>query len=143
MSELDHLRSQRFTFELDQRYLLLLLGQYVPILGAIDRFKEGLIGAAGFDPELVMRSLEVVAPALSELTDAHGLQAVQVTDDVQVHAFRYPVQTWPAKVKSLALEKLGEVEGELQGIKGQYLILSSGVINLRKYTGHRVRLAAD
>ena len=34
-------------------YLLLLLGQYVPILGAIDDLKEGLIGDAGFDLDLV------------------------------------------------------------------------------------------
>lgn len=43
-------------------YLLLLLGQYEPILGAIDALKTGLIGEAGFDVDLVMSSLEVVIP---------------------------------------------------------------------------------
>ncbi len=43
-------------------YLLLLLGQYVPILGAIDDLKEGLIGKAGFDVELVLGAIEVVVP---------------------------------------------------------------------------------
>jgi len=43
-------------------YLLLLLGQYVPILGAIDSLKEGLIGANGFDLALVLMSMEVVVP---------------------------------------------------------------------------------
>jgi hypothetical protein len=28
------------------------------------------------------------------------------------------------------------------GMKGQYLILDTGVINLRKYTGYRVSFAA-
>lgn len=43
-------------------YLLLLLGQYEPILGAIDQLKEGLIGEAGFDIELILASMHVVVP---------------------------------------------------------------------------------
>ncbi|MFK7897436.1 MAG: DUF368 domain-containing protein [Myxococcota bacterium] len=43
-------------------YLLLLLGQYEPILGAIDDLKEGLIGAAGFDLDRILGSFEVVIP---------------------------------------------------------------------------------
>jgi len=43
-------------------YLLLLLGQYEPILGAIDQLKQGLIGDAGLDMELVLGSLGVVVP---------------------------------------------------------------------------------
>ena len=43
-------------------YLLLLLGQYEPILGAIDELKQGLIGPAGFDPTRVMASMHVVIP---------------------------------------------------------------------------------
>lgn len=43
-------------------YLLLLLGQYEPILGAIDDLKVGLIGAAGFDLARVLASMEVVVP---------------------------------------------------------------------------------
>ena len=43
-------------------YLLLLLGQYEPILGAIDDLKEGLIGAAGFDFGRILASLEIVIP---------------------------------------------------------------------------------
>ncbi len=43
-------------------YLLLLLGQYEPILGAIDELKQGLIGSAGFDMARVLSSFEVVIP---------------------------------------------------------------------------------
>jgi putative membrane protein len=43
-------------------YLLLLLGQYEPILGAIDNLKEGLIGATGFDLARVLSSMETVVP---------------------------------------------------------------------------------
>lgn len=51
----------------------------------------------------------------------------------------YPVVTHPTKVASLNLDK-GPAEGELWGIKGSYLILSSGVLNVSKWVGYRVRL---
>ena len=82
------------------------------------------------------------AAGLEALQGRFGLQAVQPAEDGEVSAFAYPVLEYPAQVKSLALEKLGEVEGELLGIKGQYLILSSGVINIRKYGGYAVELLA-
>ncbi len=80
------------------------------------------------------------APGIEALQRAHGLQAIQPAVDAAVWEIAYPVLEFPQKVRSLALEKLGEVEGELLGIKGQYLLLSSGVINIRKYTGHQVAL---
>ena len=43
-------------------------------------------------------------------------------------------------IKSLNLEKLGEVSGYILGIKGQYLMLDTGVINLRKYTQYEVEI---
>jgi len=53
----------------------------------------------------------------------------------------YPVSQYPSKVSSFNLDKDPEVRGHLLGIKGQYLILDSGVINLRKYTGYHLALA--
>jgi hypothetical protein len=52
--------------------------------------------------------------------------------------FNYPVLEYPTKLTSLNLDKNPEVEGELRGIKGQYLILSTGVINMRKYGGYEL-----
>jgi putative membrane protein len=43
-------------------YLLLLLGQYEPILAAIDELKQGLIGAAGFDLARILDALHTVVP---------------------------------------------------------------------------------
>jgi putative membrane protein len=43
-------------------YLLLLLGQYEPILGAIDELKIGLIGPSGFDLARILDSMNVVVP---------------------------------------------------------------------------------
>lgn len=55
----------------------------------------------------------------------------------------YPVERYPTKIASLDLDKTPVVEGTLQGIKGQYLILDCGVINIRKYTAYQVAIAAD
>ena len=75
---------------------------------------------------------------LSELEDRFGLQAFQRLDDGKSLAFNYPVLEYPTKVSSLNLEKTPVVEGTLMGIKGQYLIFDTGVINIRKYTSYRV-----
>jgi hypothetical protein len=61
------------------------------------------------------------------------------TEDDTIESFEYPVNQYPTKVKSVALEKLGSVSGILQGIKGQYLLFDGDrVINLRKYSGYMV-----
>lgn len=43
-------------------YLLLLLGQYEAILGAIEHLKEGLVGAAGLDAIRIADALSVLVP---------------------------------------------------------------------------------
>lgn len=50
----------------------------------------------------------------------------------------YPVQHYPVKVKSLNLDKEPTIHSQLLGIKGQYLIFDSGVINIRKYAGYKM-----
>ena len=45
-------------------------------------------------------------------------------------------------MKSLNLDKQPLVEGVLQGIKGQYLIMDTGVINIRKFTAYNVKFSA-
>jgi hypothetical protein len=53
---------------------------------------------------------------------------------------RFPVLAYPTSVRSLNLEKEPLAEGTLLGIKGQYLILDTGVLNARKYAGYRMRI---
>lgn len=66
-----------------------------------------------------------------------GEGAVIVLED-RLYEFHYPVDSYPKKVTSLSLDKLPQVTGTLLGIKGQYLILDTGVINIRKFTGYYV-----
>lgn len=54
----------------------------------------------------------------------------------------YPVLEFPAKIKSVSLDKEPVVEGILLGIKGQYLIFDGGrVLNIRKHTSYHVEIS--
>lgn len=55
----------------------------------------------------------------------------------EVFSFKYPLP-FHGPIKTLSLDKDREVKGHLLGIKGQYLLLDSGVINIRKYTSYDV-----
>lgn len=50
----------------------------------------------------------------------------------------YPVLRYPAKISSFNLDKNPEVTGTLLGVKGQYLLFDTGVINMRKYAGYEI-----
>lgn len=59
----------------------------------------------------------------------------------EVTEIDYPVENYPAKVKSLNLEKTHVYSGKLIGIKGQYLLFEDGtVFNVRNNEGYRVLL---
>ncbi len=58
----------------------------------------------------------------------------------EVHRFQYPVLRYPDKIKALTLAPDQAIEGRLLGIKGQYLILEEGVLNVRKHTSYVVTL---
>jgi len=79
--------------------------------------------------------------ALGELESRFGIQSLQRLEDGQSVDIDYPVLAYPSKVTSLNMDKTPSVEGTLQGIKGQYLILDTGVINIRKFTAYHVEVA--
>jgi hypothetical protein len=88
------------------------------------------------------RLLGQCADAIAELQQLHGLQAVQVLTNAEPVAIEYPVLEHPSKVTSLDLEKTPTIEGRLLGIKGQYLMLDTGVLNVRKFGAYHVRFSA-
>ena len=87
--------------------------------------------------ELMARS----EPELELLEQEFGLQALQRLYSENTTQIEFPVVVWPEKVKSFNLDKQPCIDGVLQGIKGQYLIFDSGVINIRKYTAYNVQLS--
>ncbi|OLO05437.1 hypothetical protein BTW07_04710 [Salinicola socius] len=89
------------------------------------------------------RLLAELEPGLAELRQRFGNDAIQTIDDVPPLAIDYPVLEWPRKIVSLNFDKTPRIEGTLMGLKGQYLILDTGVINLRKFTGYQVAVETE
>lgn len=85
---------------------------------------------------------ELCAEGLSELEQQYGIQAIQRLPEAEQVEINYPVMNYPQKVSTFNFDKTAEVSGVLQGIKGQYLILDGGVINIRKFTAYQVALSA-
>lgn len=86
------------------------------------------------------RLVDECAAEVQAVRDEHGVQAITELSDQDETQIRFPVLEYPTKVKSFNLDKAPEVEGTLLGIKGQYLIFDTGVINMRKYGGYELAL---
>ena len=67
-----------------------------------------------------------------------GDTEAQRTDITRI---RYPVLEFPKTIKSHNFDKQAIVEGTLTGIKGQYLMFDTGVINIRKFASYQVRVS--
>lgn len=78
---------------------------------------------------------------IAELQNRFGLQSIQLLEDAVETRIEYPVLQYPTKVSSFNLDKNPVVEGVLKGIKGQYLILDTGVINIRKFTAYHIEFS--
>ncbi|WP_455219059.1 DUF2797 domain-containing protein, partial [Kaarinaea lacus] len=68
--------------------------------------------------------------------------AIEYLPNVDTTNVEYPVTEFPTKVSSLNFDKTPEIEGVLRGIKGQYLILDIGVLNIRKFGGYEIEIGA-
>ena len=87
------------------------------------------------------RLMDECTPAVEQLRQEHGLQAITELSAAEVTRISYPVLEFPQKVKSFNLDKTPDIQGTLMGIKGQYLIFDTGVINMRKYGGYHLAVA--
>ena len=80
---------------------------------------------------------------ITQLQNIHGLQSIQPILEGEVVEIAYPVLQYPTKVVTHNMDKEPDVDGVLLGIKGQYLMLDTGVINLRKYTSYKITLSSE
>jgi hypothetical protein len=67
------------------------------------------------------------------------LDAKTLSDDVV--NIDYPVLKYPTKIISLSFDKTTTISGVLNGIKGQYLLLEGGVLNVRKFSSYHLTLS--
>ena len=75
-------------------------------------------------------------PRIQDQCAALGAQTLEN----EVLEINYPVVEYPSKINSLNFDKTPEISGVLQGIKGQYLILDLGVLNIRKFGAYDISL---
>lgn len=77
----------------------------------------------------------------TQLQDTHGIQSIHWLDDQRQVDITFPVTAYPEKIKALNFDKQTIIEGSLMGIKGQYLLLDTGVLNIRKFGGYKLHLS--
>lgn len=86
-------------------------------------------------------SFKSIYPLIEEdifrLQSRYGLQAIQLCENEPIE-IKFPVIEYPKKINSLSFDKTPRIEGKINGIKGQYLLLDTGVLNLRKFGGYNL-----
>jgi hypothetical protein len=88
------------------------------------------------------RLFELASEQLEELNTKYPGEITALSDQ-EIWAFEYPHLSWPEKIKTFNFDKQDEVEGTLMAIKGQYLILDTGCLNIRKFTSYDVSLEVE
>ncbi len=86
------------------------------------------------------RLLTECADEIQLLQHQVGESAITIFTDEKPLEITYPVSQYPQKISSLNFDKTPEITGKLLGIKGQYLILDIGVLNIRKFNGYQITM---
>ncbi len=90
--------------------------------------------------DLVEKSQQLIPKISEKLNDIRlqfGQDAVEQLAQ-NVVELKFPLQQFPSKVTSFNFDKTDVVSGILLGIKGQYLLFDTGVINIRKFTSYHI-----
>jgi hypothetical protein len=87
--------------------------------------------------------LALCEPELTQIRQQFASDAVELLSDAQIVDIQFPIQHYPNKLKSFNFDQQAEVSGVLQGIKGQYLLLDTGVLNIRKFAGYELEFLAE
>lgn len=136
--------------------------QALPIFKVQTRLQSGLVETAlaefiadktnwramlkGDNPEIDLKQkaeelIPQIEQRLAEVKLKYGEEAVERLEEELVD-LEFPVSEYPTKISSFNFDKNPIVTGVLKGIKGQYLIFDTGVINIRKFTSYEVTVTA-
>ncbi|MCK5001746.1 MAG: DUF2797 domain-containing protein [Gammaproteobacteria bacterium] len=139
-------------------------GQALPIFNVATRLQSGLLEVElknhvsdrtdwrkmlKGDPEPIDlaevrdRLVAESSAVIEELKQRFGNDAIEFLPDAEQVEIQYPVENYPEKIKSFNFDKQEKIEGVLLGIKGQYLILDTGVLNIRKFSGYNIALSVS
>ena len=96
-------------------------------------------GQTEIDLKFEWEQLRISSEAL--ITDSQlqfGASTFRLKEQEEPIRIFYPVLRYPEKIKTFNFDKEKSVRGTLEGIKGQYLILDQGVLNIRKFAGYEI-----
>ncbi len=85
------------------------------------------------------RLLQECSVQIKEMEERFGFFAISVLNGIDSVEIQYPVIRYPEKINSFNFDKTPVVEGTLLGIKGQYLLLDTGVVNMRSFSGYEIQ----
>ena len=92
--------------------------------------------------DLIQQAQQLVPMIEAKLADIkaqYGDHCIEALDE-DIVELTYPIDQYPEKISSLNLDKTPTISGVIQGVKGQYLLLDTGVINIRKYGAYQVNV---
>ena len=104
---------------------------------------RGLIGGDAVRIDLPSLATRLRIDAAVELAalDSRFPGALSWVSELEPECFEYPVTAYASPANGLSLDAATEIAGTLLGIKGQYLMLDSGVFNVRRHTSYHVDVA--
>lgn len=102
---------------------------------------QAMLKASNHALDLPVKRDAILLQAKSEIDDViqRFSGEIELVTDTVMTEIHYPVLQYPLKIKAFDLDKNPLVEGVLQGIKGQYLLLDTGVISVRKFGGYEIK----
>jgi hypothetical protein len=86
--------------------------------------------------------IEECCSEIAQLEERFGFFAISMLTGIEPVEIVYPVVRYLEKINSFNFDKDPVIEGTLLGIKGQYLIFDSGVINMRRFSGYDVEVSS-
>lgn len=127
--------------------------QALPILKVKDRLTSGIIEVelsksfadktnwrkmlkGDVEPVDLLQVQEEIYENFGNLIDDYEAEDLEE----EILEINYPVNAVPDKITSMGFDKTPKIEGTLTGIKGQYLIFDTGVLNIRKHNGYHISL---
>lgn len=137
--------------------------QALPIFKVNTRLQSGLIEIAlaefiadktnwrtmlkgNAEPIDLKEKAQQLIPQISEKLDSirlkFGENAIEQLNESVVQ-LQFPVEEFPKKITSFNFDKSAEVAGILIGIKGQYLLFDTGVINIRKFSSYHIQASVN
>lgn len=83
--------------------------------------------------------LSLCADDLAQLISRFGDNSIEFLNAEAVK-ITFPLSRYPKKIVAHNFDKTPLISGVLLGIKGQYLVFDTGVLNIRKYSGYEIEL---